>query len=115
MDLARGEEIPENMLDALTDDSVIKLAFNAQFERICLSAWLRKCRSDKFISHDGLFLSPRSWKCSMVWVTYLGMPLSLAGAGAVLNLGKPKLTGGRDLIRTFCLPSRKIPEDDLAA
>lgn len=112
VDLARGEKIPAEVLDALTDDTVIKAAFNANFERVCLSRYL----SDLGVSLDlfadqhplsreqARFLNPRSWRCTMIWSAYLGLPLSLAGAGAVLGLEKQKLETGRDLIRYFCRP-----------
>ena len=80
VDLACGEKIPKEILSALTDDTVIKCAFNANFERICLSRMLGL--------KTGLFLSPKSWHCTMVWSAYLGLPLSLSGCGAVLNLDK---------------------------
>jgi DNA polymerase len=96
--LASGENLPEEVLRALKDPGVIKWAFNSQFERICLSMWLG-------LSH-GQYLDPRSWKCSMVWSAYLGLPLSLEGVGAVLGLEKQKLTEGKDLIKYFCTPCR---------
>lgn len=98
VDLASGENLPEEVLRALKDPGVIKWAFNSQFERICLSMWLG-------LSH-GQYLDPRSWKCSMVWSAYLGLPLSLEGVGAVLGLEKQKLTEGKDLIKYFCTPCR---------
>lgn len=112
IDLARGEKIPAEVLDALTDDAVIKSAFNANFERVCLSRYLADLgvSLDSFADHHPLsreparFLNPRSWRCTMVWSAYLGLPLSLAGAGAVLGLEKQKLESGRDLIRYFCRP-----------
>lgn len=114
VDLACGEKIPDEILDALTDDEVTKWAFNAQFERVCLSRFL----ADQGISLDPFhdnhplsteharFLSPESWRCSMVWSAYMGLPLSLEGSGAVLGLEKQKLTEGKDLIRYFCVPSK---------
>ncbi len=110
IDLACGDAIPEDVLDALTDESVSKWAFNAQFERICLSAWLRKHHPDKFSSYSipqdsvGNYLNPASWHCSRIWCAYMGLPLSLEGAGAVLGLEKQKLSEGKDLIRYFCTP-----------
>ena len=98
IDLACGEKIPEEIIDALTDDNVTKWAFNAQFERVCLSRYLGL--------PQGEFLDPKSWKCSMVWSAYMGLPLSLEGAGAVLGLEKQKLNEGRDLIRYFCVPCK---------
>lgn len=96
IDLACGEVMPPEILAALTDTSVTKWAFNAQFERVCLSKWLGL--------PAGEYLSPRSWRCTMVWSAYMGLPLSLEGAGAVLGLKKQKLTEGKDLIRFFCNP-----------
>lgn len=112
VDLARGEKIPAEVLDALTDDAVIKAAFNANFERVCLSRYLSDLgvSLDPFADRHPLsreqarFLNPRSWRCTMIWSAYLGLPLSLAGAGAVLGLEKQKLETGRDLIRYFCRP-----------
>lgn len=104
IDLACGERIPQEVHDALEDDSVIKWAFNAQFERICLS---------KFLGYaHGTYLKPDSWKCSMVWSAYMGLPLSLEGSGAVLGLEKQKLTEGKDLIRYFCTPCKPTKSND---
>ena len=96
IDLACGEKIPSEILCALEDDKVIKWAFNANFERICLSRFLGYPTGD--------YLEPDSWKCSMVWAAYMGLPLSLEGAGAVLGLEKQKLAEGQDLIKYFCQP-----------
>ena len=98
VDLAVGERIPQYVRDALRDDSVIKWAFNSSFERICLSRWLGL--------PTGEYLNPASWRCSMVWSAYMGLPLSLAGVGAVLGLEKQKLTEGKELIRYFCSPCK---------
>lgn len=112
VDLANGEEIPEDVLAALSDPDVTKWAFNASFERICLSHWLLKHRPEYFTGYSitedtaGAYLDPSSWKCSMIWSAYLGLPLSLAGAGAVLGLEEQKLTEGKDLIRYFCVPCK---------
>jgi DNA polymerase len=96
VDLAKGERIPQIILDALTDEEITKWAFNAQFERVCLS---------RYLGHPcGKYLNPSAWKCSMVWSAYMGLPLSLVGVGAVLGLEKQKLTEGKDLIRYFCMP-----------
>lgn len=96
IDLACGEKIPSEILCALEDDKVTKWAFNANFERICLS---------RFLGYPtGAYLEPDSWKCSMVWAAYMGLPLSLEGAGAVLGLEKQKLAEGKDLIKYFCQP-----------
>jgi len=114
VDLAKGERIPQKILDALTDEEVTKWAFNAQFERVCLSRYLGY--------PYGEYLSPSLWKCSMVWSAYMGLPLSLVGVGAVLGLEKQKLIEGKDLIRYFCVPctptktnggrTRNLPSDD---
>ena len=110
VDLARGERIPDDILDALTDESVTKWAFNASFERVCLSVWLRRNYPECFISYGlpedacGNYLSPKAWRCTMVAAAYLGLPLSLAGVGAVLQLQQQKMSEGKALIRYFCVP-----------
>lgn len=96
VDLACGEQIPTDIVAALEDDSVTKWAFNANFERICLSRHLGYPTGD--------YLEPDSWKCSMVWAATMGLPLSLEGVGSVLGLEKQKLTEGKDLIKYFCQP-----------
>lgn len=96
VDLACGETIPEEIIAALEDDTVIKWAFNAAFERICLSSFLGY--------PTGTYLNPESWRCSMIWAATMGLPLSLEGVGAVLGLEKQKLTEGKDLIKYFCQP-----------
>ena len=96
VDLASGEKIPPHILSALEDKTVIKCAFNANFERICLSRLLGY--------KTGCYLSPVSWHCTMVWSAYMGLPLSLQGCGAVLRLDRQKLTEGKELIRYFCVP-----------
>ena len=96
VDLACGETIPEEIIAALEDDAVIKWAFNAAFERFCLSRFLG--------FPTGTYLSPESWRCSMIWAATMGLPLSLEGVGAVLCLEKQKLTEGKDLIKYFCQP-----------
>lgn len=115
IDLAGGEKIPIEIINALTDDSVIKWAFNAQFERICLSKWLGM--------KAGTYLSPKSWHCTMIWAATLGLPLSLEGVGAVLGLKKQKLSEGKNLIKYFCIPcsptksnggrTRNLPHHDI--
>lgn len=115
IDLAQGETIPEEILDALTDDAITKWAFNANFERVCLSRYLTDLERslDPFqdqhpLSQEcGRFLNPAGWKCSMVWSAYMGLPLSLEGVGAVLNLDNQKMKEGRDLIRYFCVPCKE--------
>ena len=111
IDLACGEKIPAEIVDALSDESVTKWAFNAQFERVCLSNYL------------DTWLSPDSWHCTMVWSATLGLPLSLEGVGAVLGLEKQKLTEGKNLIKYFCVPcaptktnggrTRNLPQHDM--
>lgn len=96
VDLACGEHIPKEVLAALEDDSIIKWAFNAAFERVCLSRYLGY--------PTGEYLDPESWHCSMVWAATMGLPLSLEGVGAVLGLEKQKLTEGKELIKYFCQP-----------
>lgn len=96
VDLACGEAIPEAVISALTDESVLKWAFNASFERICLSRFLGM--------PTGEYLDPESWRCSMIWAATMGLPLSLEGVGAVLGLEKQKLTEGKELIKYFCQP-----------
>lgn len=97
------EKLPQDILEALVDDRVIKWAFNASFERICLSNWLKKHHPELLL--DG-FLSPNSWRCSMIWSAYLGLPLSLEGVGTVLKLKDKKMREGADLIRYFCVPCK---------
>ena len=96
VDLACGETIPSDIITALTDETVTKWAFNANFERICLSRYLGM--------PTGEYLSPASWRCSMVWAATMGLPLSLEGVGSVLGLEKQKLTEGKELIKYFCQP-----------
>lgn len=127
-DLAQGESVPMEIIKALTDNSVLKWAFNASFERVCLSVWLQRYYPQYFESYSihedtvGDYLDPSAWRCSMVWSAYMGLPLSLAGAGAVLGLSEQKLKEGKDLIRYFCVPCkptqtnggriRNLPEHD---
>lgn len=96
VDFACGEKLPGDVIAALTNEEVTKWAFNATFERICLS---------RFIGlPTGEYIDPASWRCSMVWAATMGLPLSLEGVGAVLKLDKQKLTEGKDLIKYFCQP-----------
>ena len=112
VDLACGEEIPEHILAALTDEEITKWAYNASFERVCLSYWLRKHHPEHFCSYSipkdtiGNYLDPSSWKCSRIWGAYMGLPLSLEGIGAVLKLNDQKMKEGKDLIRYFCVPCK---------
>lgn len=111
-DLASGDTLPDDILDALTNDNIIKWAFNASFERICISNWLRKNYPERFVSYSipedtvRNYLNPESWRCSMVWSAYMGLPLSLEGVGAVLGLKDQKMKEGKDLIRYFCVPCK---------
>lgn len=98
VDLACGEKLPEEIRKAISDPTVMKWAFNAQFERICLSRFLGM--------PTGEYLDPVSWHCTMIWSATLGLPMSLAGVGTVLGLEKQKLTEGKDLIRYFCVPCK---------
>lgn len=98
VDIALGEKPPQEFLDALRDPNVIKRAFNAQFERVCLSRYL------------GEVLDPASWRCTMVSSLYLGLPGSLAEVGEVLSLDKKKMTEGKDLIKLFCTPHEEKEE-----
>ena len=96
VDIANGEELSEEIIQALLDDNIIKWAFNAQFERICLSRFLKLPK--------GTYLNPKSWRCTMIWSAYMGLPFSLEGVGKVLGLEKQKLIDGKDLIKYFCVP-----------
>ena len=97
------DKLPNLILQALIDDTVIKWAFNATFERICLSNWIKK-HYPTLLNEN--FLSPNSWRCSMIWSAYLGLPLSLEGVGTILKLSEQKLKVGSELIRYFCLPCK---------
>lgn len=111
-DLASGDNVPEEIIKALSDDSVTKWAYNASFERVCLSVWLRHNYPQYFSSYsiDGdpvqQYLDPASWKCTLVWAAYNGLPLSLDKVGAVLGFEEQKLKEGKELIRYFCMPSK---------
>lgn len=129
IDIAQGECVPDNILAALSDDTVTKWAYNASFERVCLSYWLKKNYPEHFYSYSipedavGNYLDPASWKCSRIWGAYMGLPLSLEGIGAVLKLSDQKMKEGKDLIKYFCTPckatkvnggrKRNLPEHDL--
>ena len=112
IDVAQGEEIPEYILSALSDDRVTKWAYNSNFERVFLSIWLKRHYPQYFKSYGssddtvGDYLNPSSWRCSMVWGAYMGLPLSLKGVGAVLKLDEQKMSEGADLIRYFCVPCK---------
>lgn len=111
-DLACGDTIPEEILAALSDENITKWAFNASFERICLSNWLKRHCPEHFRGYSipedpaSKYLDPSSWKCTMIWSAYMGLPLSLEGVGAVLKLQDQKLKEGKDLIRYFCKPCK---------
>lgn len=94
IDLASGEEMPEEIMEMLIDDSVTKTAFNAAFERNCINR------------HFGLSLRPEGWRCTAVQASMLSLPLSLEGVGGALNLDKKKMSEGKDLIRYFCMPCK---------
>ena len=127
-DLTSGDTVPEEIIKALSDDSVIKWAYNASFERICLSVWLRRNYPQYFSSYSieedtvRNYLDPSSWRCSLVWGAYMGLPLSLEGIGKVLKLENQKMAEGKALIRYFCVPckptkanggrTRNLPEHD---
>ena len=110
VDMANGEEIPENVLAALVDENVIKKAFNVNFERVCLSKYLRKNYPQYFQSYRidedtvGDFLNPESWHCSMIHARTLGLPSSLAEVGKVLGIEQQKMTEGKALVKFFCVP-----------
>lgn len=111
-DLVCGDTIPDDILAALSDDTVTKWAFNANFERICLSSWIRKHHPEHFKGYSipedpaSKYLDPSSWKCTMIWSAYMGLPLSLEGVGAVLKLQDQKIKEGKDLIKYFCCPCK---------
>ena len=116
VDLAQGEKIPPAILALIEDDSTIKFAYNASFERIALS---------RFLGYpSGKYLNPKSWRCTMIWAATLGLPLSLKDVGALLNIDKQKLSEGANLIRYFCVPckqtksnggrTRNLPHHDIA-
>ena len=100
VDLASGEAIPQEIQSAILDSKVMKWAFNAQFERVCLSKYF------------GVWLEPDSWRCTMVWSAYLGLPLSLEGAAIITGADKKKLTEGKELIRYFSVPCKATRSND---
>lgn len=129
VDFLQGEAIPQEILNALTDDNVVKWAHNSGFERVCLSGYLSNMGVSLDSFHDNhplsgecaRFLNPSSWRCSMTWAAYLGLSLSLSGVGEILGLEKKKLTEGKELIKYFCQPcaptkansgrTRNLPSD----
>lgn len=129
IDIAQGECVPDDILAALSDDTITKWAYNASFERVCLSYWLKRNYPQHFYSYSipedtvGNYLAPVSWKCSRIWGAYMGLPLSLEGIGAVLKLSDQKMKEGKDLIKYFCTPckatkvnggrTRNLPKHDL--
>jgi DNA polymerase len=107
IDLASGEDIPTEIMEALTNGSILKFAHNAQFERVSLSRWLEKQGIKPNLGdRESRFLDPSSWRCTMVWSAYLGLPLSLEGAAMVTGAEKQKLSEGKELIRYFCYPCK---------
>lgn len=112
IDIAQGESVQEEILAALTDETVTKWAYNAQFERVCLSYWLQRNHPKFFSSYNipedtvGDYLDPESWKCSRIWGAYMGLPLNLEGIGAVLKLSDQKMQEGKYLIKYFCTPCK---------
>ena len=110
VDLMAGQEIPTEILEALTDESVTKWAYNAIFERVCLSEYLRRFKPKYFKGYGDpddstrKYISPKGWKCTMTWAAYMGLPLSLKNVGLALNLDDKKMEEGKDLIRYFCMP-----------
>ena len=129
IDIAQGECVPDEILAALTDETITKWAYNASFERICLSYWLKQNYPQYFFSYSipedtvRNYLDPTSWKCSRIWGAYMGLPLNLEGIGAVLKLSNQKMKEGKDLIKYFCTPckatkvnggrNRNLPKHDL--
>lgn len=129
VDLVNGESIPTEILIALTDESVTKWAFNSQFERVCLSAYLKKNYPQYFKSYNadddaaGSYISPKGWKCSLAWAAYMGLPLSLKAVGEALKLTDRKMDEGKALIKYFSVPcnptkanggrTRNLPEHDI--
>ena len=111
-DLANGDKVPEEIITALSDDSVTKWAYNASFERVTLSVWLRRNYPQHFSTYSiegdpvQKYLDPAAWKCTLIWAAYNGLPLSLDKVGAVLGFEEQKLKEGKELIRYFCMPSR---------
>ena len=111
-DLACGDTVPEEIIAALSNERVTKWAYNASFERVCLSVWLRRYYPQYFKSYSipgdpvQNYLDPTSWKCTMVWAAYNGLPLGLENVGAVLGFEKQKLKEGKDLIKYFCCPCK---------
>ena len=111
-DLACGDTVPEEIITALSDDRVTKWAYNASFERVCLSVWLRRNYPQHFVSYSvpgdpaQNYLDPASWKCTLVWAAYNGLPLGLEKVGAVLGFAEQKLKEGKDLIKYFCCPCK---------
>ncbi|HPM06009.1 MAG TPA: DNA polymerase [Treponemataceae bacterium] len=113
VDLMKGEKIPEEIINAIKDESVIKTAHNAMFERVCLSRFLG------FPPHT--YLNPHSWHCTLIWSAYLGLPLALKDVGYVLKLDRQKLEEGKELVKYFCVPcsptkannyrTRNMPDD----
>ena len=110
VDLMAGQEIPDDILEALTDSNVTKWAYNAAFERVCLSEYLRRFKPKYFKGYGNpddstrKYILPKGWKCTMTWAAYMGLPLSLKNVGLALDLDDKKMEEGKDLIRYFCMP-----------
>ena len=98
IDIAGGEELPEEIIQVIKSDTVVKTAYNAQFERVCLSRYLKL--------PEGEYLNPQSWYCTAVQAAELALPLSLADVGSVLGLERQKMTEGKELIKYFCVPCK---------
>lgn len=103
-DIANGDKLPDDVLKALTDKTVIKKAFNVNFERICLSVYLRRNYPELLDFDDavGNYIDPKSWQCDMIHSRYLGMMSSLEDMGKLLRLKEKKMSKGKDLIKYFC-------------
>ncbi|MDY6407416.1 MAG: DNA polymerase, partial [Pseudomonadota bacterium] len=117
VDLASGEKVPEDVIKSLTDNNVIKWAFNANFERVCLSVWLKKYYPKYFKGYNSdeealkNYLDPTSWRCSMIWSTCMGLPRKLEQVCKALNLSKQKMEEGKNLIQYFCHPCEKTKKN----
>lgn len=116
-DLKNGDILPEEIIDALVNEEIIKWAFNANFERICLSSFIKRNYPKKFKSYGedttlANYLNPKSFRCSMIWSAYMGLPLSLEGVGKILGLEEQKLKEGKELIRYFCVPCTPLKSNN---
>ncbi len=117
IETAKGEQIPAAILSALSSPAVTKWAHNASFERVFLSVWLRRNCPEYFRSYGDTndtvsdYLDPHSWKCTMVWSAYCGLPLTLEQVGAIFHLEEQKMVEGKNLIRFFSLPRKPTKND----